>query len=92
MKEKPYNGPILYPVDVNSEVFSQRLSGLVNSKGYGAQNDIMRKTGISPSSLHYYMDGKHWPTIPMAVALADYFGVSLDWLTGRTDEIGGERK
>ena len=42
--------------------------------------------GVSRWSVHNYESGKNRPDYEGLLKLADYFEVSLDYLTGRTDE------
>ena len=52
------------------------------------QNELARGTGLSPASIHKYLNG----SMPGAVELgtiADFFGVSADWLLGREAEGRG---
>ena len=65
-------------------VFAQRLRELrLNKK-------IMVKTmaellDITPRNYQRYETGEVDPPTSKTILLADYFGVSLDWLAGRTD-------
>ena len=46
------------------------------------QNELAKGTGLSPASIHKYLNG----AMPGSVELgniADFFGVSTDWLLGR---------
>jgi len=49
------------------------------------QKDIAHGIGISLRSYQRYERGEREPTASILIALADYFDVSLDYLTGRTD-------
>lgn len=50
------------------------------------QNELAKGTGLSPASIHKYLNG----AMPGSVELgniADFFGVTTDWLLGRdTDQ------
>lgn len=41
--------------------------------------------GLSRGAIRYYERGERIPTMDALIALADYFEVSLDYLTGRTN-------
>lgn len=41
--------------------------------------------GITSKQIQRYEAGESEPTLSVLLALADYFDVSLDYLTGRTD-------
>ena len=49
------------------------------------QKDIATGINITVRNYQRYEKGEQQPTLPVIVALADYFGVSLDYLVGRTD-------
>lgn len=52
--------------------------------GYGcSQPDVSKKTGITQSQLSNYEQGKILPSLLAAIAIADCFDVSLDYLVGR---------
>ena len=81
-----YIAPPICPVKTNLPVFQERLKAELNAQGYGAQAHIMRKTGLSSGTIRNYMYGRAIPMLNAAIALADALGVSLDWLTGRSDK------
>ena len=41
--------------------------------------------GIKPRAYQYYEGGTHYPEVPNLMKLADYFGVTVDYLLGRFD-------
>ncbi len=41
---------------------------------------------VSLRALKYYSAGQREPSLSTLIALADYFGVSLDYLVGRSDD------
>lgn len=49
------------------------------------QKDVANHLGISERGYQHYELGERKPDIPMLIALADYFGVSTDYLLDRTD-------
>lgn len=49
----------------------------------GVMAEISRQTGISKATLCQYKDGVT-PSFDNAILIADFFGVSLDWLAGRS--------
>lgn len=49
------------------------------------QAQAAQAAGVSVSMYQFYEYGKNEPTASVLIALADYFDVSLDFLTGRTD-------
>jgi transcriptional regulator with XRE-family HTH domain len=50
------------------------------------QTKVAADNGMSRRAYQHYEAGTQEPTISAAVLLADYFGVSLDYLTGRTGD------
>ena len=48
------------------------------------QIDVSYATGIDQKTLSNYETGKTKPDIEALIRLADYFGVSIDYLVGRT--------
>lgn len=52
--------------------------------GYGiSQPDIEKETGITQSQLSNYKNEKMIPSLLAAIAIADMFDISLDYLVGR---------
>lgn len=64
--------------------FSENLSALRKSQGVS-----MAKLGeylsVTNEAVRLMEKGKRSPSFEVLCALADYFGVSLDYLTGRSD-------
>jgi transcriptional regulator with XRE-family HTH domain len=50
-----------------------------------SQPDIAKETGITRCQLSNYETGKTIPSLLAAIALADMFDISLDYLVGRCD-------
>jgi DNA-binding XRE family transcriptional regulator len=66
------------------EVFSKRLKELRREKAV-TQKIVAQNIGISERAYIDLENGKYFPAYETLIALADYFGVSLDWLAGRVD-------
>ena len=49
------------------------------------QSDVASSAGITPAMLCDYENGVRTPTLQTLAALADFYQVSLDYLTGRND-------
>lgn len=49
------------------------------------QIDVAKATGIDQKTLSNYETGKTNPDSYALIKLADYFGVTIDYLVGRTD-------
>lgn len=50
------------------------------------QKDVAALLGISERQYQRYEGGRQTTTLENLIALADYFGVSLDYLVGRSDK------
>lgn len=66
------------------EFFGERLKQLRNEKGL-SQDALAKALGISKGSLGFYETCKNTPDIVVLNAVSDYFGVSFDYLLGRTE-------
>lgn len=57
------------------------------------QSDLARETGIDQRTISNYETGKTAPDAYALVRLADFFGVSIDYLLGRSSiDISTEEK
>lgn len=64
-------------------ILHQTLKSLIKDKGI-SKREICRATGIAPSTLQGLLDGKREPSVKHIPVLAEYFGVSIDFLiTGK---------
>ena len=52
------------------------------------QSDVAKQLGIGVRTYQYYESDEHRPDYEMLIVLADLFGVTPDYLLGRTDERG----
>ena len=66
------------------DLFAFRLQELRKEKKV-PQKELAECLGISVRAYHYYEEGKRYPDFQGLLALADFYGVSLDYLVGRTD-------
>jgi len=66
-------------------IFSERLIFLRKSK-HVSQISAAKEIGISPRAYQKYEYEESEPTLPVAARIADFYGVSLDYLAGRTDQ------
>ncbi len=64
--------------------FQDNLKTLRASKNI-SQKQIANYLGIADRQYRRYENGEQQPTLPIAVKLADFFDVSLDFLSGRSD-------
>lgn len=65
------------------ERFSERLQELRKEKNT-TKEDLAAHLGITVRAYRYYEEGKRYPDFQGLIALADYLGVTLDDLVGRT--------
>ena len=63
------------------EGFVSRLKKARNDTGF-TQRDVSKETGIPNSTLANYETGRTEPDIENLGILADFYGVSIDWLIG----------
>ncbi|PTM59584.1 helix-turn-helix domain-containing protein [Desmospora activa] len=68
--------------------FSERLKSLRNKSGL-SQSELATRLSIAKSTLAMYETGKREPGFETAQRIADFFNVTLDYLTGRTDNPTG---
>lgn len=64
--------------------FTERIQELQKTSG-ALKKDIAASAGLSIMGYYRYEQGERQPTLPVLIALADYFDVSLDYLCGRSD-------
>lgn len=62
--------------------FQERLRELRKGKGFTMEK-MADELGISSGSISNYENGQRLPDIEVAAKIADYFGVSIDYLLGR---------
>ena len=64
--------------------FGNTLRGLIAEKEIN-QKELARKVDVDPSVVSLWLSGKRMPNADSLCRLADYFGVSVDFLLGRED-------
>ena len=69
-----------------AEMFPQKIKQARHDTGY-TQEQISDLTGISQSNLAKYETGKLQPDLEKLGILADFYGVSVDWLLGTKGQI-----
>jgi len=67
-----------------SEIFGQRLTQLREEYNMN-RSDVAKILNKTRSMVSYYETGGRLPSFDVLVAIADHFGVSLDWLMGKSD-------
>ena len=71
-----------------SSTFGQVLSALRRERGM-SQRTAAAELHISQALLSHYEKSIREPGLDFVVRACDYYGVSADYLLGRTDEPGG---
>ena len=64
------------------DILQQRLIGLRQKEDL-LQRDVADQLHIDRSTYSYYERGKTNPPLDILIKLADYFGVTTDYLLGR---------
>lgn len=67
------------------EIFARRVKELRKEKGK-KQNEMAEYLGVTLRAYQYYESGTNYPNIPGLLKLADFFGVTTDYLLGRSQE------
>lgn len=65
-------------------IFSIRLKMLRKEHNISAE-ELANKLNINKSTISRYETGKTEPYLPLVIKIANYFNVSIDWLSGITD-------
>lgn len=66
------------------DIFQKRIKRLRLDKDLKCL-DVAKGTGLSHTAILGYEDGMQIPKMDSLVKIADFFNVSIDYLTGRTD-------
>ena len=66
------------------EIFADRIKELRLERGL-TQEAVGEIIGVKRYAVYSYEKGRACPEMKGLVALADYFGVSMDYLAGRTE-------
>ena len=65
--------------------FSERVKEL-RLKNHMSQESLGKVLGVKQDAISTYERGKFYPEVRNLLILAAHFGVSLDYLMGRTDD------
>ncbi len=71
-----------------SKAFAQAMSRLRRARGM-SQRDVAAGLGVSQALLSHYETGAREPTLDFVARICDYYGVSADYMLGRTEEPNG---
>lgn len=64
---------------------SERLSLLISQQNITHQS-LANELGVKRQAVSQFANGNNFPSIPTLISIADFFGVSVDYLLGRTDD------
>lgn len=53
---------------------------LMREKAGITQGELANRIGVTQSAIAYYESGKREPSVQVAIKIAQYFGVSVEWL------------
>lgn len=67
----------------NPNLLSPRVEALMNERKM-TRRALAEACGVNITTVSRIIRNNDWPTLFNAVMLAEYFGVSLDYLAGRT--------
>ena len=65
-------------------VFSERLVKLRDSRNL-SQKEVAKEFGVVVRAYQRYEYGEREPQLSVLIRMADFYNVSLDYLSGRTD-------
>jgi transcriptional regulator with XRE-family HTH domain len=65
--------------------FAERLKELREEKNL-SMRELSKKVGYTHNVIGKWESGKTFPTLPAITTLANFFGVSSDYLIGLTDD------
>ncbi|QSX05445.1 helix-turn-helix transcriptional regulator [Sedimentibacter sp. zth1] len=69
----------------NRNIFSSKLIKLRTDNNVLAK-DLANSVGVSKQAISQYEKLLSTPSVDVLISIADYFNVSLDYLTGRSDK------
>jgi len=72
-------------MEMYKEIFNQRLKKARQETGF-TQREVARETKIPHSTIANYETARTEPNIENLGILADFYGVSVDWLLGTKGE------
>ena len=65
--------------------FGKRLALLRSERGL-TQKQLGEELGTTERNIRFYEGGDRYSGVKNLIAIADYFGVSLDFLVGRSEQ------
>ena len=74
-----------------TDLFPQRLRELRQRRKL-SRCVVSELCGLNRDAVRRYERGEALPSLPALISIADFFGVSLDYLCGRSDNSGTAQK
>ena len=68
-----------------SKVIGKKINALL-AKKFKRQKDLATALGVNDNTISYFVSGKRLPNTEQIIKISDFFGVSADYLLGRTDD------
>ena len=65
--------------------FQNNLRDLISQRGLLVR-DVAVEINVAPGTMSRYLQGKRSPDLEYVIRIAEYFGVSIDWLLGTNAE------
>ena len=62
--------------------FRSNLTILMESRGYSSNNSLSADLGVPAGTISRWKTGDRAPDLEYVIRLAEFFGVSIDWLLG----------
>ena len=70
---------------MNNQVFAERIKYLRAEKGIG-QVELAKNLGVSKGNISYWERGLKEPSMHSLIQLAKFFGVTIDYIVGLSDD------
>lgn len=69
------------------DIMLERILELIGTK-HGSAQELVRALGLSKNTVTEWKSGRKTSYTKHAPQIAEYYGVSLDWLSGLSDDKG----
>lgn len=68
------------------KIYADRLKQLLNDNGL-KQKDFAEAMNVTRNAIHNYVSNKREPSMEMQKKIADYFGVTIDYMMRSDEEL-----
>lgn len=68
------------------KIYADRLKQLLNERGL-KQKEFAEDMHVTQNAIHNYVNNKREPSMEMQKKIADYFGVSIDYMMRSDEEL-----